>query len=96
MRTLFVTLSVATLVGCGDPAQPAVDHLKTGLAAKQAAAEVGDSWSSDQKLQTFRVKQGRDPQSLEELEAAEGKLKTPPGKHWVYDAGGGKLSLADD
>jgi hypothetical protein len=99
MRAAFAAaaaLAAVAVAGCGDPAQPAADYLKTGLAAKQQAVVVTDSWQTDQKIQAFRAKQGRDPQSLEELEASEGKLQAPPGKHWVYDAATARLALADD
>jgi hypothetical protein len=88
--------AAVALTGCGDAANAPAEYVKTGLAAKEHAREVGDDWTADRELQAFRVKQGRDPESLAELEASEGKLKAPRGKHWAYEPAGAKLSLLDD
>lgn len=99
--TLVPALALLALAGCGEDIEHATrapfDHVKTGLAAKDHAKGMAAMIPSTHEVQSFQVKHGRNPASIEELEASEGRLRAPPpGKRWSYDPATGALSLVDE
>jgi len=86
---------VAALGGasCEDAAK-APDALRTQIEARDHARAVAAVAQGQRAVQAFQVKHGRSPGSLEELEASEGKLPTPPpGQLWSYDPATAELRL---
>ena len=92
MRTILgIALVAGFFAGCGGVDDNAATYVKQGIAAKQDAKVEMDDYEATNKFRAFQVKEGRDPASIEELEASQGKLRTPPGKHWVIEGGAMKL-----
>ena len=93
-RAIAAAMILAAAAGCtGD--HP-LDGVKTAIEARPAAEGIVDIATARRYLQSYVAKNGANPASIEELEAAEGKLpRLPPGYAYTYDAATGTLDVQE-
>jgi len=94
---LLALLASFALAGCSQSDPNMADYVKAGVETREEAKEMSVSLIAQNLLQQFRATQGRNPESVEDLEAKVGKLPSlPAGQHYEIDPGSGSLSIAAD
>lgn len=91
----FLALPVALVLvgGCDDAAKP-IEHTQHQIEVRDHAQGVAAEATAGRLMQSYMVKHGGYPGSIQELEASEGRLPAPPpGKRWHLDPRQGKLTL---